>query len=40
MTKLLNYFATFENIKNASFEELKNVLNEKDAKAIKKYFKE
>ena len=40
MTKLLNYFGTFENIKNAEFEELKSVLNEKDAKAIKEYFKE
>jgi len=40
MTKLLNYFGTFENIKNASFEELKSVLNEKDAKAIQDFFKE
>ena len=38
MTKLLNYFGTFENIKNASFEELKSVLNEKDAKAIIDFF--
>jgi excinuclease ABC subunit C len=39
MTKLLNYFGTFENIKNASFEELKSVLNEKDAKVIIDFFK-
>jgi len=38
MTKLLNYFGTFENIKKASFEELKSVLNEKDAKAIIEFF--
>ncbi|MEO1928560.1 MAG: excinuclease ABC subunit UvrC [Nautiliaceae bacterium] len=40
MTKLLNYFGTFENIKKASFEELKEILNEKDAKNIIEYFKE
>ena len=38
MTKLLNYFGSFENIKNASFEELKEVLNEKDAKNIIDFF--
>ena len=38
MTKLLNYFGTFENIKNAPFEELKTLLNEKDAKAIVEFF--
>ena len=38
MTKLLNYFGTFENIKKATFEELKEVLNEKDAKAIIEFF--
>ena len=38
MTKLINYFGTFENIKKASFEELKNLLNEKDAKSIKSFF--
>ena len=38
MTKLLNYFGTFENIKKATFDELKSLLNEKDAKAIKNYF--
>jgi len=40
ITKLLNYFGTFENIKKASFEELKEILNEKDAKNIIKFFKE
>ena len=39
MTKLLNYFGSFDNIKKASFDELKDVLNEKDAKAIKEFFK-
>ena len=39
MTKLLNYFGTFENIKKASFEELKEILNEKDAKNIIEFFK-
>ncbi len=34
MTKLLNYFGSFENIKNATFEELKDVLSEKDARAV------
>ena len=38
MTKLLNYFGSFENIKNANFEELKEVLNEKDAKHIIEFF--
>ena len=38
MTKLLNYFGSFENIKNAKFEELKAVLNEKDAKNIIQFF--
>ncbi len=36
--KLLLYFGEFEKIKSASFEELKNVLNEKDATAIIEYF--
>ncbi len=39
MTKLLNYFGSFENIKKARFEELKNLLNEKDAKNIIDFFK-
>jgi len=38
MIKLLNYFGSFENIKKSNFEELKNVLNEKDAKSIIDYF--
>lgn len=36
--KLLLYFGEFEKIKNASIEELKNVLNEKDAITISNYF--
>ena len=36
--KLLLYFGEFEKIKNAPFEELKNVLNEKDAITIINYF--
>ena len=38
LTKLLNYFGTFENIKKASFEELKDVLNEKDARNVSLFF--
>ncbi len=38
MIKLINYFGKFENIKNAKFEELKTLLNESDAKAIRDYF--
>lgn len=37
--KLLLYFGTFENIKNGKFEELKDVLNEKDAMLLIDYFK-
>lgn len=37
--KLLLYFGEFEKIKNAPFEELKTVLNEKDALMIVDYFK-
>ena len=36
--KLLLYFGEFEKIKNASFEELESVLNEKDAKLLRNYF--
>ena len=36
--KLLLYFGEFEKIKSASVEELKNVLNEKDAIIISNYF--
>ena len=38
MKKLLLYFGEFEKIRNASVEELKNVLNEKDALTIANYF--
>lgn len=38
--KLLLYFGEFEKIKNASVEELKEVINEKDANLIYNYFKE
>ena len=37
--KLLLYFGSFENIKNAKLEELKDVLNEKDAMLLINYFK-
>lgn len=36
--KLLLYFGTFEKIKEASIEELKEVLNEKDAILLNNYF--
>jgi excinuclease ABC subunit C len=36
--KLLLYFGEFEKIRNASVEELKNILNEKDAITISNYF--
>ncbi|RBQ31111.1 excinuclease ABC subunit C [Arcobacter sp. FW59] len=38
--KLLLFFGEFEKIRNASYEELKNVLNEKDAQTIIEYFKD
>ncbi|MDD2697639.1 MAG: excinuclease ABC subunit UvrC [Arcobacteraceae bacterium] len=38
--KLLLYFGTFEAIKVASFEELKEVLNEKDATILLQYFQQ
>ncbi|RXK00169.1 excinuclease ABC subunit C [Arcobacter sp. CECT 8986] len=38
--KLLLYFGEFEKIKTASIDELKAVLNEKDAKVLINYFKE
>ena len=37
--KLLLYFGTFENIKNATLAELKEILNEKDAMLLLNYFK-
>lgn len=36
--KLLLYFGTFQNIKDATLEELNNILNEKDAKLIYNHF--
>jgi len=38
--KLLLYFGEFEKIKTASYDELKSVLNEKDAQTISEYFKD
>jgi len=40
VAKLLNYFGTFDTIKNSSIEQLKEVLNEKDAILISNHFKE
>lgn len=37
--KLLNHFGTFENIKSASIEDLTEILNIKDAKTIKFFYK-
>ena len=37
--KLLLYFGSFENIKNANFQDLKESLNEKDAILLQNYFK-
>ena len=37
--KLLNYFGTFEELKKVSFGEISTILNEKDAKVIKKFYK-
>ncbi len=37
--KLLNYFGTFEEIKNADLEQLLEILNKKDAQLIDKYLK-
>jgi excinuclease ABC subunit C len=36
--KLLNYFGTFEAIKEASFDEISTILNTKDAKTIKNLY--
>ena len=38
VTKLLNYFGTFETIKSSSIEELKEVLNEKDSILVFNHF--
>ena len=37
--KLLNHFGTFEALKNVSEEEISELLNKKDAKTIKKFYK-
>lgn len=39
LKKLLLYFGSFEKIKNSNLEELKEILNEKDAILISDYFK-
>lgn len=36
--KLLNYFGSFEMIKEASFEELRSIMNDKDAKLIENFY--
>ncbi len=36
--KLLNHFGTFEALKTASFDDISEVLNQKDAKTIKKFY--
>ncbi len=38
--KLLSYFGTFETIKSSNLEELKEILNEKDAMLLINYFKD
>ena len=40
VTKLLNFFGTFETIRNAKLEDLKEVLNEKDSILILNHFNE
>lgn len=37
--KLLNHYGTFEMIKSVTIEEISSILNEKDAKIIKNYYK-
>ena len=37
--KLLNHFGTFEALKNVSEEDIRELLNKKDAKTIKKFYK-
>jgi excinuclease ABC subunit C len=37
--KLINFFGTFEAIKNADFEEITTILNTKDAKIIKNLYR-
>lgn len=36
--KLLNYFGSFAAIKEASFEEIRSIMSEKDSKSIKKHY--
>ncbi len=36
--KLLNYFGSFDAIKSASFEELRSIINDKDAKLIENFY--
>ncbi|HIP13555.1 MAG TPA: excinuclease ABC subunit UvrC [Arcobacter sp.] len=40
VAKLLNFFGTFETVKSSSLDELKEVLNEKDAILLENHFKE
>lgn len=40
LKKLINHFGSFEIIKKASFEDIKEVLNEKDAMLLREYFNE
>lgn len=37
--KLLNHFGTFAELKKVSIEDISSILNEKDAKTLKKYYK-
>jgi excinuclease ABC subunit C len=37
--KLLNHFGTFEELKKVTIEEISSVLNEKDAKTVKNFYK-
>lgn len=39
ITKLLNHFTTFEMIRKATYEEISSVLNTKDAKTVKNFYK-
>ena len=39
ITKLLNHFGTFEMIRKVSLEEISSVLNTKDAKTVKNFYK-
>jgi len=37
LKRLLDFFGSFENIKNASFEDIATILNDKDAKTLKNF---